>query len=45
LYSGGWFDISGLKDDFGFVPAYSFEDGIKETVNLVKRKLNGSMPE
>lgn len=45
LYSGGWFDISGLKDDFGFVPAYSFEDGIKETADLVKRKLSSSAPE
>ncbi len=44
LYSGGWFDISGLKDDFGFVPAYSFEDGIRETVDLVKRKFKDSTP-
>ena len=30
-------DISSLTDDTGFVPQYSFEDGIKETVDWCRK--------
>lgn len=32
-------DISNLTEDTGFFPAYSFEEGIRETVEWVKRNL------
>lgn len=32
-------DISNLTDDTGFVPMYSFEDGIRETVVWARRQL------
>lgn len=31
-------DISGLKEDVGFEPAYSFEKGIEETVDFLKTR-------
>jgi nucleoside-diphosphate-sugar epimerase len=29
-YSAAWFDSSALQEEFGFVPQYRFEDGLKE---------------
>lgn len=34
-------DISNLTEDTGFIPMYSFEEGIKETVEWVREDLNG----
>ena len=33
-------DISNLTEDTGFVPQYSFEEGIRETVEWVKGHYN-----
>ena len=33
-------DISNLTNDTGFVPKYSFEDGIKETIEWAKEAYN-----
>ena len=30
-------DISNLKEDTGFIPSYSFEEGIKETIEFMRR--------
>ena len=32
-------DISNLVEDTGFIPEYSFEEGISETVEWVKRRI------
>ena len=35
-YSRKWFDITSLKEDFSFVPKYSFEEGMKECAKIIK---------
>lgn len=38
VYNEEWFDISRLVSDTGFVPRYSFEEGLSKTVNWIKNQ-------
>jgi UDP-glucose 4-epimerase len=38
-------DIRMLTEDTGFVPEYSFEEGIRETIDWVRRKIELTLPQ
>lgn len=37
-YQKSWFDNSKLKKEFGFVPDYTFQEGIRDIINQIKNK-------